>query len=72
MAVLASLVSVFYYLRIIVFMYMKDPLAGVDIETDNPALYLVLFLCFYGVLQLGIWPGNLLVIIRQAVAFLVR
>ena len=71
-AVLASLVSVFYYLRIIVFMYMKDPLAGVDIETDNPALYLVLFLCFYGVLQLGIWPGNLLVIIRQAVAFLVR
>ncbi|MGZ4886234.1 MAG: NADH-quinone oxidoreductase subunit N [Candidatus Aminicenantales bacterium] len=70
-AVLASLVSVFYYLRVIVFMYMKDPLAGVDIETDNPALYLVLFLCFYGVLQLGIWPGNLLAIIRQAVASLI-
>jgi len=64
-AVLASLVSVFYYLRVIVFMYMKDPLAGVDIETDNPALYLVLFLCLYGVLQLGIWPGNLLTIIRS-------
>jgi len=67
-AVLASLVSVFYYLRVIVFMYMKDPVAGVDIETDNPALYLVLFLCLYGVLQLGIWPGNLLSIIRQAIA----
>ena len=67
-AVLASLVSVFYYLRIIVVMYMKDPVAGVDIETDNPALYLVLFLCFYGVFQLGIWPGNLLAIIRQAAA----
>jgi NADH-quinone oxidoreductase subunit N len=49
-------------------MYMKDPVAGVDIETDNPALYLVLFLCLYGVLQLGIWPGNLLSIIRQAIA----
>jgi NADH-quinone oxidoreductase subunit N len=67
-AVLASLISVFYYLRVIVFMYIKDPSAGVDIETDNPALYLVLFLCLYGVLQLGIWPGNLLSLIRQALA----
>jgi NADH-quinone oxidoreductase subunit N len=65
-AVLASLVSVFYYLRVIVFMYMKAPLVEVDIETDHPALYLVLFLCLYGVIQLGIWPGNLLVLIRQA------
>jgi NADH-quinone oxidoreductase subunit N len=71
-AVLASLVSVFYYLRVIVFMYMREPLVGVEIETDNPALYLILFLCFYGVLQLGIWPGNLLAIIRQAAAFLFR
>jgi NADH-quinone oxidoreductase subunit N len=69
-AVLASLVSVFYYLRVIVFMYMKDSLAAVDIEMDNPALYLVLFLCLYGVIQLGIWPGNLLVLIRQAAASL--
>jgi len=69
-AVLASLVSVFYYLRVIVFMYMKDSLAEVDIETDQPALYLVLFLCLYGVIQLGIWPGNLLVLIRQAAAAL--
>ena len=67
-AVLASLISVFYYLRVIVFMYMKDPLAEVDIETDQPALYLVMFICLCGVIQLGIWPGNLLVLIRQAVA----
>lgn len=69
-AVLASLVSVFYYLRIIVFMYMREPEAEVEIEAENPALYLVLFLCLYGVFQLGIWPGNLLVLIRQAVASL--
>jgi NADH-quinone oxidoreductase subunit N len=69
-AALASLVSVFYYLRVIVFMYMKDSLAEVDIEMDNPALYLVLFLCLYGVIQLGIWPGNLLVLIHQAAASL--
>jgi NADH-quinone oxidoreductase subunit N len=68
--VLASLVSVFYYLRIIVAMYMRDPVRQVDIEVENPALFLVLFLCLYGVLQLGIFPGNVLVFIRQAVASL--
>jgi NADH-quinone oxidoreductase subunit N len=68
--VLASLVSVFYYLRIIVAMYMRDPVRDVDIEVENPALFLVLFLCLYGVLQLGIFPGNILVVIRQAVASL--
>lgn len=68
--VLASLVSVFYYLRIIVAMYMRDPVREVEIEVDNPALFLVLFLCLYGVLQLGIFPGNILVVIRQAVASL--
>ncbi len=68
--VLASLVSVFYYLRIIVTMYMKEPSPDVAIEMENPALFLVLFLCLYGVLQLGIFPGNILAAIRQAVASL--
>jgi NADH-quinone oxidoreductase subunit N len=66
--VLASLVSVFYYLRIIVYMYMREPSYEVDINFENPALFLALFLCLYGVLQLGIFPGNILVLIRQAVA----
>ena len=68
--VLASLVSVFYYLRIIIFMYMKEASYEVDINIDNPALFLALFLCLYGVLQLGIFPGNILMLIRQAVAAL--
>ncbi|MEW5901049.1 MAG: NADH-quinone oxidoreductase subunit N [Acidobacteriota bacterium] len=68
--VLASLVSVFYYLRIVIYMYMRDPSREVAIDVENPALFLVLFLCLYGVLQLGIFPGNVLVIIRQAVAAL--
>jgi NADH-quinone oxidoreductase subunit N len=66
--VLASLVSVFYYLRIIVAMYMKEPSRDVTIGQENPALYLVLFLCLYGVLQLGIFPGHILSAIRQAVS----
>ncbi len=66
--VLASLVSVYYYLRVIVFMYMREPTREVDINLENPALFLVLFLCLYGVLQLGIFPGNVLIIIKQAVS----
>jgi NADH-quinone oxidoreductase subunit N len=68
--VLASLVSVFYYLRVIVFMYMREPSREVEISTDNPGLFLVLFLCLYGVLQLGLYPGNILVVIRLAVSSL--
>lgn len=69
-AVLASLVSVYYYLRIIVYMYMREPSQDIDIEVENPALFLVLFLCLYGVLQLGIYPGNVLIVIKQAVSSL--
>lgn len=65
--VLASLVSVFFYLRVIVFLYMREPTREVDIPQENPGLFLVLFLCLYGVLQLGLNPGNVLAVIRQAV-----
>lgn len=65
--VLASLISVFYYLRIIVYMYMREPSREVEIHMENPALFLVLFLCLYGVLQLGLFPRNVLILIEQAV-----
>jgi len=66
--VLASLVSVAYYLRVIVVMYMRDPVKDVFIERESPALFLVVFLCLLGTLQLGLWPGNILTVIRQAFA----
>ena len=66
--VLASLVSVFYYLRIIVYMYMKEPAEEIEIAVENPALFLVLFLCLYGVLQLGLFPRYVLVLIQQAIS----
>jgi NADH-quinone oxidoreductase subunit N len=49
---------------------MREPSYDVEINIDNPALFLALFLCLYGVLQLGIFPGNILVLIRQAVSAL--
>ncbi|MCX6571173.1 MAG: NADH-quinone oxidoreductase subunit N [Candidatus Aminicenantes bacterium] len=67
-AVLASLISVAYYLKVIVFMYMKEDQGEAAIDQENPALYLVIFLCLFGVVQLGLWPGNLLALIRQALS----
>jgi NADH-quinone oxidoreductase subunit N len=67
-AVLACLISVAYYLKVIVVMYMRDGTADIVIERENPALHLVVFLCLFGTIQLGLWPGNLLIIIRQVLA----
>jgi NADH-quinone oxidoreductase subunit N len=69
-AVLASLVSVYYYLRVIVFLYMRPQENELVIETYNPALFMALFFCIYGVLQLGVFPGNVLIAARQAAASL--
>ncbi|MCJ7643843.1 MAG: NADH-quinone oxidoreductase subunit N, partial [Candidatus Aminicenantes bacterium] len=68
-AVLASLVSVYYYLRVIVVMYMRPPLEEVGPEDDQPGVFLALFFCLYAVLQLGIAPGNILAFIKQAMNF---
>jgi NADH-quinone oxidoreductase subunit N len=69
-AVMASLVSVYYYLKVIVFMYMRPPSREVVAGLQSPELFLVLFLCLYGVLQFGLNPGNVLAFIRQAIASL--
>jgi len=63
---LASLISVGYYLKVIVAMYMQEAESEPVLDRENPALYLVIFLCLFGVTQLGLWPGNLLTLIRQA------
>jgi NADH-quinone oxidoreductase subunit N len=63
--VLASLISVYYYLKIIVYMYMKEMVHEYGIDMDNPATLLVLFVCLYGVLQLGIFPSSTLLLIKS-------
>jgi NADH-quinone oxidoreductase subunit N len=68
LGVLTSLISVAYYLRVIGMMYMHESNRPVEIDVENPAVLLVLFLCLYGVLQLGLFPGNVLQVIRQAMS----
>jgi NADH-quinone oxidoreductase subunit N len=65
-AVLASLISVAYYFKVIAAMYMREAATEPELETENPALLLAVFTCLLGVVVLGLWPGNLLVLIRQA------
>jgi NADH-quinone oxidoreductase subunit N len=69
-AVLASLISVFYYLRIIIHMYMREPSLDVSINTKNPAVFVVLFICLLEVIHLGIFPGSVLSFIKDAVSSL--
>lgn len=65
--VLASLLSVYYYLRVIVAMYMEEP----EGETTGPALpatvAAVLALCVVAVLGLGVFPGRWMDLARLSV-----
>jgi NADH-quinone oxidoreductase subunit N len=68
LGVVTSLLGVAYYLRVVVVMFMRDPAPGVEIEAENPSALLVLFLGLVGVIQLGLFPANILHFIRQAAA----
>jgi NADH-quinone oxidoreductase subunit N len=64
--VLNSAISLYYYVRIVVFMYIKRDVAGSE-PTTNPALGLVLGLTIAATLVLGIYP-RLLFVVAEASA----
>jgi NADH-quinone oxidoreductase subunit N len=65
--VLNSAASVYYYLRVMVFMYMKDPVEEFDWLKVTPAIALCLIIAVAGVLIPGIVPGYLLELAQKAV-----
>jgi NADH-quinone oxidoreductase subunit N len=66
-AVLNSVLAAYYYLRLIVYMYMRDP-AGVPLRAVcPPAAGLALAACVWATVQCGVWPGPLLALARRAV-----
>jgi NADH-quinone oxidoreductase subunit N len=71
--VLNSVVSVYYYLRIVVVMYMQRP--GPDALTTRPSasvpLYTAISLAALGVLWLGIFPSGSIELSLNSVAMLV-
>jgi NADH-quinone oxidoreductase subunit N len=58
--VLNSLLSVVYYLRVIVAMYMEEGGAPAKSFTQSPYLYAAVFLAMAGTLYLGILPSSAL------------
>lgn len=57
--VLMSVVSAFYYLRIVVSMYMEEPDYSVDLETGSRLSAGVIALCAAFALGFGLFPGPL-------------
>jgi NADH-quinone oxidoreductase subunit N len=68
-AVLASAVGVYYYLRVLVFMYMRE--ADVEVPAVGlPVLArIVIVIMVLGTLYLGVFPGSLLNVVSEAVRF---
>jgi NADH-quinone oxidoreductase subunit N len=67
--VLNSAASVYYYLRVMVFMYMKDPSEEFDWVKVSPAIALCLLISVAGALIPGVVPSYLLNLAQKAVLF---
>ena len=67
-AVVNSAISLFYYMRVVMVMYMRDQPAGGIALSPSLALYVGLFLAATGTLLLGIFPGPLLEFARASAA----
>ncbi len=65
-AVLATVVSAFYYARIIVNMYLKDG-EGEAVVPEGAALRWAIYICFVGTLLIGILPSLLTALSDQVV-----
>ena len=64
--VLNSLISLYYYLRPIVFMYMEDAKTDVPAMQLDPFLIAALVLTMLGTIQLGLFPARLLGLAQAA------
>jgi NADH-quinone oxidoreductase subunit N len=67
-AVLNSVVAAYYYLRLIVYMYMREPEGAPTVAFVTPAASIALGLSAWATLQLGLWPGPVLAVAQRAAA----
>ena len=58
-AVLNSAISFYYYLKVIVFMYMKEPIKEFNV-TLSPMTLVVIGISVFGTIQLGIFPDPII------------
>ncbi len=63
-AVLNSAISLYYYLKVIVFMYMKEPVREFQLSL-SPITLFVVALAVIGTIQLGIFPDPIISLAQQ-------
>ena len=56
--ILASVVSIYYYLRLVVVMFMHEQ-QGPELHPGHPREHAVLIVCLAATLLLGVYPGPL-------------
>jgi NADH-quinone oxidoreductase subunit N len=67
--VLNSAVAAYYYLRIIIFMYMREPHDEAPVPAITPGLGIALFLCLAVTIYLGVVPDRALSYAARAATF---
>jgi NADH-quinone oxidoreductase subunit N len=66
--VLNSAVAAYYYLRVLMYMYFKEPereLGAIDL---SPAYIIVILISIAALLYMGIWPRSILLLAQQSVS----
>ena len=63
-----SVVAAYYYLRIMMYMYFKEPIDELGPIDKAPHYALVMLLCVWALLQMGIFPRIFLLVAEKSVA----
>jgi NADH-quinone oxidoreductase subunit N len=70
-AVINTAISLFYYMRVAMVMYMQEPAQGLSLSSSRP-LYLALAFAVLGTLVIGIYPGPFLELAQASILGLVK
>jgi len=68
--VLNSAVAAYYYLRVLIYIYFREPERELAIGSFSPAAVLAVIISVWGVLNMGILPSAFLALARQSIQFL--
>jgi NADH-quinone oxidoreductase subunit N len=69
LGVLNSAVSLYYYLRVMVYMYFREPAEDYGWMTMQVGAVISIILAIVGIFYLGIFPGNVMEMAKSAVMF---
>lgn len=69
-AVLCSALSVYYYLRVLVYMYMREPVGEADLKTPSIWAAAVATAMVLVTLEVGVFPSGMITAAKKAVASL--